>query len=98
MYSDRIEQLLETIVKLLKTSQREEMFTDFSLGKLLAGCLQMVVVIVSSCGIVVSDGYFAQYQCDFDFAGLCDSFSTDGPDILYCSKPQVICKWQGKIP
>lgn len=44
MPADRTEQLLEHIVKLLRTSHREEMFTDFSLGKLLAGCLQIVVV------------------------------------------------------
>ena len=51
MYSDRVEQLLETIVKLLKTSQREEMFTDFSLGKLLAGCLQMIVILCLLVGL-----------------------------------------------
>jgi D-glycero-D-manno-heptose 1,7-bisphosphate phosphatase len=44
MHTDRTEQLLEHIVKLLRTSQREEMFSEFSLGKLLAGCLQIVVV------------------------------------------------------
>ena len=44
MHTDRTEQLLENVIKLLRTSHREEMFTDFSLGKLLAGCLQIVVV------------------------------------------------------
>jgi len=45
VHSDRTEQLLENIVKLLRTSQRDEMFAEFSLGKLLAGCLQMMVVL-----------------------------------------------------
>ena len=43
-HADRTEQLLEHIVKLLRTSQREEMFSEFSFGKLFAGCVQIVVV------------------------------------------------------
>jgi hypothetical protein len=51
MHADKTEQLLEHIVKLLRTSHREEMFTDFSLGKLLAGCLQIVVVFCLLIGL-----------------------------------------------
>jgi D-glycero-D-manno-heptose 1,7-bisphosphate phosphatase len=42
---NRIEELLEHIVKLLKTSQRDEMFTDFAMSKLAAGLLQGMVVL-----------------------------------------------------
>ena len=51
MHTDRTEQLLENVIKLLRTSHREEMFTDFSLGKLLAGCLQAVVVFCLLVGL-----------------------------------------------
>ena len=51
MASDKTEQLIEHIIKLLKTTHREEMFTDFSLGKLLAGCLQIIVVFCLLIGI-----------------------------------------------
>jgi D-glycero-D-manno-heptose 1,7-bisphosphate phosphatase len=51
LHSERMEHMLETITKLLKTSQREEMFTDFALGKLLAGCLQIVVVFCLLIGL-----------------------------------------------
>lgn len=44
MHTDKTEHLLEHIVKLLRTSQREEMFSEFSLGKLLAGCVQIIVI------------------------------------------------------
>jgi D-glycero-D-manno-heptose 1,7-bisphosphate phosphatase len=44
IHTDKTEHLLEHIVKLLRTSQREEMFSEFSLGKLLAGCVQVMVI------------------------------------------------------
>lgn len=40
---DKIQQLLEEILRLLKTMQRESMFSEFSIAKLLAGIFQALV-------------------------------------------------------
>jgi D-glycero-D-manno-heptose 1,7-bisphosphate phosphatase len=44
VHADRVEQLLENVAKLLRTSQREDMFPEFSLSKLVAGLLQCAVI------------------------------------------------------
>jgi D-glycero-D-manno-heptose 1,7-bisphosphate phosphatase len=65
MYGDRVEHLLENILKLLKTSQREDMFADFSLGKLLAGCMQMIVVLCLLVGLWFMMGTSRNYNAIF---------------------------------
>jgi hypothetical protein len=51
VYGDRVEQLLENIIKLLRTSQREEMFPEFSMSKLIAGLLQGAVILCLLIGL-----------------------------------------------
>jgi D-glycero-D-manno-heptose 1,7-bisphosphate phosphatase len=51
MHTDKTEQLLENIIKLLRTSQREEMFTEFSLSKMMAGLLEGAVILCLLIGL-----------------------------------------------